>query len=315
MRILVTGGAGFIGSHVAERLLTEGHEVAVLDDLSTGHRENVPAEARFFECDIRDARLVDVFTEFRPGVVCHHAAQMSVRISIREPHRDADINVQGSINLLETAIASGTRKIIYASTGGALYGEPTYLPCDEKHPVVPLCHYGISKHTVEHYLELYRHLHGLDYTVLRYPNVYGPRQDPEGEAGVVAIFIGRMLGGVPVTIFGDGEQQRDFVYVGDVAEANSLALNEGAGAIVNLGSNRGTSVNEIFAALATQTGYELSPDFEPARPGEVHRIYLTGVRAHEVLGWRATVALEEGLRRTVASIVEQPARSAATPVG
>lgn len=315
MRILVTGGAGFIGSHVAERLLNEGHEVAVLDDLSTGHRENVPAAARFFECDIRDARLAEVFSDFRPEVVCHHAAQMSVRISIREPHRDADINIQGTINLLETALASGTRKIIYASTGGALYGEPIYLPCDEQHPVVPLCHYGISKHTVEHYLELYRYLYGLDYTVLRYPNVYGPRQDPEGEAGVVAIFIGRMLSGLPVTIFGDGEQQRDFVYVGDVAEANSLALEHGSGEIVNLGSNQGTSVNEIFAALATQTGYELSPVFEPARPGEVYRIYLTGERARAVLGWQVTVGLDEGLRRTVRSIVEQPAPPAAAPVG
>jgi UDP-glucose 4-epimerase len=299
MRILVTGGAGFIGSHVVEMLHAHGHEVAVLDDLSTGHQRNVLPGVRFYECDIRDERLHTVFTDFQPEVVSHHAAQMSVRVSLQEPRRDAETNIEGSINLLECARAARTRKIIYASTGGALYGEPQYLPCDEGHPVVPLSHYGISKHTVEHYLELYRILYGQDYTVLRYPNVYGPRQDPEGEAGVVAIFAGLMLEGKPVTIFGDGEQQRDFVEVSDVARANLLALDRASGAVVNLGSNRGTSVHDIAAGLALATESTLPPIYKPQRLGEVYRIYLTNARACELLGWQPTVALNEGLARVV----------------
>lgn len=295
MRILVTGGAGFIGSHVVELLAAHGHEVAVVDDLSTGHRRNVPAGIPLFECDIRSERLRDVFREFQPEIVSHHAAQMSVRVSIEEPRRDASINVEGSIHLLECCREFGTRKVIYASTGGALYGEPRYLPCDEEHPVVPLSHYGISKHTVEHYLELYAILYGQDYTVLRYPNVYGPRQDPEGEAGVVAIFAGLMMEGKPVTIYGDGEQQRDFVDVSDIARANLLALDRGSKGVVNLGSNRGASVHEIAAGLARATGSTTPPQYAPARLGEVYRIYLTNARAKELLGWEPRVALEDGL--------------------
>jgi UDP-glucose 4-epimerase len=299
MRVLVTGGAGFIGSHVAELMLAHGHHVAIVDDLSTGHRENVPDGARFYQCDIRDAGLLNIFNDFQPEVVAHLAAQMSVRVSIQHPRRDADINIEGSINVLECARVQGTRKIIYASTGGALYGEPRYLPCDEAHRIAPLCHYGISKHTVEHYLELYAHLYGLDYTVLRYPNVYGPRQDPEGEAGVVAIFVGRMLDGLPITIFGDGTQQRDFVYVSDVARANLLALEHGAGSILNLGSRTGTSVLDIYRELAILTDYKLEPQFEPARLGEVYRIYLTGELAYAQLGWSPQVLLATGLRQVV----------------
>lgn len=301
-RILVTGGAGFIGSHVVEHLLAAGHEVGVLDDLSTGHRRNVPPGVPLFVCDIRDAALREVFEAFRPEVVAHHAAQMSVRVSIQEPHRDAETNIEGSINLLECAREFGTTKVIYASTGGALYGEPRYLPCDEQHPVEPLSHYGISKHTVEHYLQLYKFLYGLDFTVLRYPNVYGPRQDPEGEAGVVAIFSGLMLEGQPITIYGDGEQERDFVAVADVARANVLALDRGSGAIVNLGSNRGASVHQIAAGLAKATGYDLPPVYKPARLGEVYRIFLTNQLAQELLGWQPTIGLEDGLAEVIAWI-------------
>lgn len=300
MRILVTGGAGFIGSHVVEQCRLAGHEVAVLDDLSTGKFDNIPEGVPFYKCDIRDPELEAAIRDFSPEVISHHAAQMSVRISIRHPRRDAAINVEGSINLLDIAVSSGVRKVIYASTGGAMYGEPRYLPCDEEHPVAPLSHYGISKHTVEHYLELYARLYDLDYTILRYPNVYGPRQDPEGEAGVVAIFIGQMLEDRPVTIYGDGEQERDFVYVGDVARSNLLALERGRQATVNLGSGRGTSVNEIFGALAGTIGYEREAQYAPARVGEVYRIYLTGERAASELGWTPQTTFQAGLDATVA---------------
>lgn len=299
MRILVTGGAGFIGSHVASLLLAEGHEVAVVDDLSTGHIANVPTGAHFYACDICDDRLEAVFAEFRPELVSHHAAQMSVRVSIQQPRFDAAVNVGGTVHLLECALKAGTRKIVYASTGGAVYGEPRYLPCDEEHPVSPLCHYGISKHTVEHYLELYSHLYGIDYTVLRYPNVFGPRQDPEGEAGVVAIFARRMLRDLPVTIYGDGLQERDFVAVADVARATLAALDRGSRAIVNIGSGTGTSVRAIFDHLAEITGYARMPEYQPARLGEVYRIYISGDRARDLLGWFPTVSLRDGLAETV----------------
>jgi UDP-glucose 4-epimerase len=302
MRILVTGGAGFIGSHVAEHFLEAGHEVMIVDDLSTGHRENIPAEAGFFECDIREPRLINVFNTFRPQIVSHHAAQMSVRVSLQEPRLDASVNVEGTINLLECARKTNVLKVIYASTGGALYGEPLYVPCDERHPVHPLSHYGISKHTVEHYLELYSALYGLDFTVLRYPNVYGPRQDRDGEAGVVAIFAGQMLDDQTVQVYGDGHQQRDFVHVYDVARANVLALSSGSASILNLGSNRGTSVLEIFSNLAQIIGYTREPQFRPTRLGEVYRIYLTGDQARKILSWEPKISLGEGLRGTVNSM-------------
>lgn len=311
MKILVTGGAGFIGSHVAERYLADGHEVAIVDDLSTGHLENVPVGATFYRCDIRQPELAEIFQEFRPEVVCHLAAQMSVRISIQRPRFDADTNVVGTINMLECAIAAGTRKVIYASTGGALYGEPQYLPCDEEHPIVPISHYGISKHTVEHYLELYSFLYGLDYTVLRFPNVYGPRQDPEGEAGVVAIFSGLLLQNKPATIYGDGLQQRDFVYVSDVAEANALALSRGSRSTINLGSGVGTSVLEVYEALTEVIGCDRPPRFETTRAGEVYRIFLTNERARALLGWQPQVGLLEGMQRTVSWVGQGAASIAA----
>jgi len=308
MRVLVTGGAGFIGSHVVEHYLAAGCDVAVVDDLSTGHRENVPPDVQLYVCDIRDAALTEVLNEFQPDIINHHAAQMSVRVSIQEPRRDASINVEGTINLLECARGSAVRKVIYASTGGALYGEPRYLPCDEDHPVVPLSHYGISKHTVEHYLELYAQLYGLDYTVLRYPNVYGPRQDPHGEAGVVAIFAGSMLADEPVSIFGDGTQQRDFVYVSDVAKASVSAMTLGSRATVNLGSGKGTSVLDIYTGLANVLNYHRRPIFRRPRLGEVYRIYLTGTRARRQLEWTPEVSLEAGLARTVAALRAAGAR-------
>lgn len=303
MRILVTGGAGFIGSHVAGTFLAAGHEVAIVDDLSSGRNQNIPDGATFYECDIRDGALANVFEQVQPEVVSHHAAQISVQASIEDPRLDASINVEGSVNLLECARASGVRKVLYASTGGALYGEPEYLPCDEEHTIAPLSHYGVSKRVTELYLNLYKRLYGLDYTILRYPNVYGPRQDPHGEAGVVAIFIGRMLADQPVTIYGDGEQTRDFVYVGDIAKASIAALDSASGASINLGSNTGSSVNDVFRTLAAITDYRREATFAPARRGDIYQIALTGDRAKELLGWQPSVSLLEGLEETVASVI------------
>ena len=300
MKILVTGGAGFIGSHVVDALLADGHDVVVVDDLSTGRRQNLNPKARLYQLDIRSPELASVFERERPEVVDHHAAQMDVRRSVAEPLFDADVNVRGTLNLLEAARAYGTRKVIYISTGGAVYGEPQYLPCDEDHPINPICQYGVSKHVVEHYLFVYHHLYGLDYTVLRYPNVYGPRQNPRGEAGVVAIFTGRMLTNQPVTINGDGQQERDFVYVADCARANVVALRHGSGGIFNLGSNRGVSVNMLFAELAQIIGYTPAPTLGPAKPGETSKIYLDGRRAQAHLSWAPIIGLDQGLQQTVA---------------
>lgn len=300
MRILVTGGAGFIGSNVTDRFLAEGHEVAVFDDLSSGFREFVPAEARFFKGDLADAAAVDAaIAEFRPEVVDHHAAQIDVRKSVADPVWDARINVLGSIGLLQACTRHGVRKVIYASTGGALYGEGRTLPATEDHPINPEAPYGASKHTVEHYLYLWKLLHGLDYTVLRYPNVYGPRQNPHGEAGVNAIFIGLMLEGKRPRIFGDGEAVRDYLFVDDVVEANVLALTKGSGEMLNIGTGVGTSVNDIVRELQRITGFSEDAIHEAARAGEIQRIYLDASRAKQVLGWAPRVTFAEGLRRTV----------------
>ncbi|MBI4926357.1 MAG: NAD-dependent epimerase/dehydratase family protein [Anaerolineae bacterium] len=298
MKILVTGGAGFIGSHVVDLFINEGYEVVVVDDLSTGRESNLNPRARFYKMDIRDPRLVEVFEKERPDFVSHHAAQMDVRRSVADPLFDASVNVVGSINLLEAARSTGVKRIVYISSGGTAYGEPNYLPCDEAHPVQPICPYGVSKHTVEHYLEVNYVNYGIPYTVLRYPNVYGPRQDPHGEAGVVAIFIGKMVNGEQVTINGDGEQQRDFVYVTDCARGNLLGLNAPVG-IYNLGMTKGTTVNEIYQALKKITGYALEEVHGPAKVGETRYIYLDATKAREKMGWEPTVSLEEGLTKTV----------------
>jgi len=300
VKVLVTGGAGFIASHVVDLYLERGHEVVIVDDLSTGRESNLNPAAKFYRLDIRDPRLAEVFEKERPDVVNHHAAQMDVRRSVADPLFDADVNIRGSIQVLECARRSDVRRVIYISTGGAVYGEPEYLPCDEAHPINPICPYGASKHTVEHYLYMYRQNYGLDYVVLRYPNVYGPRQDPHGEAGVVAIFTGQMLADQRVVINGDGEQLRDYVYVGDCAGANLKVLESAeASGIFNLGSGRGASVNDIFRALQQATGYRHEAVRGPAKVGETRHIYLTAEKARRSLGWSPTLSLEEGLRRTV----------------
>ena len=300
MRILVTGGAGFIGSHVVDRFVERGHEVAVLDNLCTGFRALLNPAARLFEADLADGDAVErCVAEFRPEVVDHHAAQIDVRRSVEDPVFDAGTNILGALRLLQACTRHGVRKFVYASTGGALYGEGRQLPATEAHPVNPESPYGVSKHTLEHYLYLWRLLHGLDYTVLRYPNVYGPRQNPHGEAGVNAIFIGLMLAGKRPRIFGTGEQVRDYLYVMDVVEANELALTRGSGEIVNLGTGVGTSVNGIFRELRSILGFAGEPLYESARPGEVQRIYLDAARAREVLGWTPRTAFRDGLAETV----------------
>ncbi len=299
MKILVTGGAGFIGSHVVELFINAGHDVAVVDDLSTGRRSNLNPKARFYQVDIRSPQMREVFEQERPEVVDHHAAQMDVRKSVEDPLFDADVNISGSIKLAQLAMEFGTRKFIHISSGGAVYGEPVYLPCDEDHPVRPLCPYGASKYTFEMYLFMFKELYGLDYSVIRYPNVYGPRQDPNGEAGVVAIFIGQMLRGKPVTINGSGEQVRDFVYVGDCAKANLATLEKGSGRVYNLGYGIGTNINQIFDGLKAITAYPQDAHHGPAKVGETFRIYLDASRAKADLGWEPSVDLQEGLRRTV----------------
>jgi len=301
MRVLVTGGAGFIGSHVVDACLASGHQVAVLDDLSTGKRANLNPGAAFYEVDLRQVdKLEEVFKSFQPEAICHLAAKANVRESMQKPVLYAQVNVIGSLNLLELAKNYGCQKIVYASTAGAVYGEPEYLPVDEAHPINPLDPYGASKHHVEHYLYQYRRHYGLDYTVLRFPNVYGPRQDPYGEAGVVAIFALMMLQGRQPTIFGSGEQERDFVYVGDIAAANVLALTRGDGETLNLGSGMGTSINTLFAKIKAATGYQGEAMRGPTKQGEVFRSYITGEKAGRVLGWEPTVSLEEGLAKTIA---------------
>lgn len=301
MKVMVTGGAGFIGSHVVDACLAAGHDVLVVDDLSTGKRENLNPRARFYEVDIRDEQALEqIFAQERPEAIAHQAARANVRESMVKPLLYAQVNILGSLTLLELARKYGCRKVVYASTGGACYGEPEYLPVDENHPVNPLDPYGASKHHVEHYLFIYRTHYNLDYTILRYPNVYGPRQDPYGEAGVVAIFANMMLNGGQPIINGAGDQQRDFVYVGDIARANVLALTKGGGQIFNLGSGKGTSINEIFTQLKELTGSNCEEQHGPAKLGEVYRTYLLADKARQELQWEPQVSLREGLAQTVA---------------
>ena len=300
MKVLVTGGAGFIASHVVDQYLLHGYEVAIVDNLSTGRSSNLNPKAKFYHMDIGSPELKDVFEAERPDFVNHHAAQIDVRKSVVDPIFDATVNIIGSLKVIELAKTYDVKKFVYISTGGAVYGEPEYLPCDEAHPVNPICQYGASKHTVEHYLYMYHFNYGLNYAVLRYPNVYGPRQDPHGEAGVVAIFTGQMLNQESVRINGDGEQSRDFVYVLDCARANVMVTEqENSHGIYNIGSEIGASVNDVYGHLKKITAYPHEVQYGPAKVGETRHIYLTAQRAGRELGWEPTVDLGEGLRRTV----------------
>jgi UDP-glucose 4-epimerase len=302
MRILVTGGAGFIASAITDAYLALGHDVAIVDDLSSGSAGNVDPRARWYRIDVRSPELDAVFARERPEMVSHHAAQVSVRRSVETPLLDADVNVLGSLRVCEAARRHGTRRVVFASTGGAIYGEQSGPPADERHPCRPRSPYAVAKLAVEHYLDYYRATYGLDAVVLRYANVYGPRQDPHGEAGVVAIFMQRIVAGMAPTIYGDGEQVRDFVYVDDVVAANVAALDvAGDGAelpIFNIGTGRGTSVNTLWHVLRDLAKPEVSVQHAPERPGDVRRSVLDPARAAHRLGWRPSVDVPEGLRRT-----------------
>jgi len=306
MRALVTGGAGFIGSNLVDGLVARDHEVTVLDDLSTGKRENlhpaIAAGAELIEADVRDPSAVrDVVDRAEPDVIFHLAAQIDVRKSATDPAADARINVEGTINVLAAARAAGVRRFVNTSTGGAVYGEGRIVPAPEDHPVAPEAPYGQSKFAAEGYCELFGRLHGLSTISLRYGNVYGPRQDPLGEAGVIAIFCGRLIAGERPVVFGDGLQTRDYIHVDDVVTANLAAVDSDATGPVNIGTGMETTVLQLVEALTPLAEASFEPDHRPERPGEVRRIALDCTRARDVLGWEAQVALEDGLTQTLES--------------
>ncbi|MGH9246396.1 MAG: NAD-dependent epimerase/dehydratase family protein [Acidimicrobiales bacterium] len=304
MRVLVTGGAGFIGSALVDRLLAEGHTVDTVDNLSSGSLANL-AEARsapdhrlrFHRLDVRDPVTVDLIARRRSEVIFHLAAQADVRVSVADPVLDAQVNVVGSLHVLEGARQAGTRKVIFASSGGAIYGDPdpSTLPISETQPQRPISPYGVAKKAVGDYLRAYRELHGIEYTALALANVYGPRQDPHGEAGVVAIFAGRLLDGEPCTIYGDGAQTRDFVYVDDVVDAFVRAIDRGGGLLLNIGTGVETSVNELYRTMASAAGVEAQPIHAPARAGELARSAIDPGRAAIHLGWKPWTPLGEGV--------------------
>ena len=310
-RVLVTGGAGFIGSHVADGYLARGDQVWIVDDLSSGKLENLPPEATFVEMSIEDPELPDLFSEVRFDLVSHHAAQIDVRTSVSDPERDARTNILGLLNLLEASRTNGTKRVIYISSGGVVYGEPGAIPIPETAPKLPLSPYGVSKLSGEFYLHYYQEIHGLQYIALRYSNVYGPRQDPHGEAGVVAIFSNRLLAGEELNVFGGGEQTRDYVYVGDVVRANmfasDLSVERGTtldDAAYNVGTEVGTSVLALADTLEKASGFQSGRSFKPPRSGELQHSTLDTSRARDH-GWRAEVGLEEGLGATFRWIANQ----------
>lgn len=303
MKVLVTGGAGFIASHIADALIAQGHDVLIIDNLSSGKAEFLNPQATFYHLDIADPGVEEVFRRHRPQVVTHHAAQKDVNKSVREPLFDAQVNILGTLNLLENCVKYGAEKFIFASSGGAVYGEPVSLPVSEDHPERPFSPYGVSKLAIEHYLRFYQKTYGLDFVSLRYSNVYGPRQDAFGEAGVVAIFTLRLLEGKPTIVYGDGEQVRDFLYVEDAVAANLAAfhLDSPTTLVVNIGTAVGTSVNLLLEKLIRAFGCEATPIHQPPREGEIRTTYLDIQRARSLLDWTPRVRLEDGLVRTIDS--------------
>lgn len=299
MKILVTGGAGFIGSHVADAFIEQGHEVVIVDNLSMGRMENVNPQAKFVNMNIQDPQIAELFENEGFDVVNHHAAQMDVRLSVADPIFDAQNNIFGTINLLQAAQKNGVKKIIFISSGGAIYGEQDYFPADEEHPTRPLSPYGITKLTGEKYVQFYQHVYNLNFVILRYANVYGPRQNPKGEAGVVAIFSSRMLTGGQPVINGDGLQTRDYVFVRDVVNANLKALDYEESNYFNIGTGIETTVNELFHELNHLTNANAKEVHRAAQPGEQMRSVLNIEKAKKILNWTPQISLNEGLAKTV----------------
>jgi UDP-glucose 4-epimerase len=307
MKILLTGGAGFIGSHITDSAIDAGMEVVILDNLFTGKKENLNPRAKFYLADIRHKDIADIFADEKPDVVCHHAAQVSVRNSVDDPCLDAEINIVGSINVIDNCKKFEVKKIVFASSGGAIYGEQEKFPAPEEHPARPDSPYGAAKLSVEHYLYIYKKVFGLKYIALRYSNVYGPRQDPHGEAGVVAIFTGKMLSGQTPLINGDGGQTRDYVYVKDVVQANIRAFQSDAEGPFNVGTGIETDVNQLYSLIRERTGYRGGNEHGPAKAGEQYRSVLDCARIKEGLGWEPKFSLEDGLRETVEFFRNRPA--------
>ncbi len=306
MNILVTGGAGFIASHIVDAYVQEGHNVVVVDDLSSGSKRNVNSNAKFVHLDIRDKKLDKVFGVEQFDVVNHHAAQMDVRKSVADPEFDASINVLGGLNVFENARRHGVRKIIFSSTGGAIYGEQDYFPADELHPLRPLSPYGITKLCTEKYLFYYKKVHGIDHVILRYANVYGPRQNPHGEAGVVAIFASKMIRGEQPVINGDGKQTRDYTFVGDVVKANVAALSSKGSDIFNVGTGIEHDVDYLFENLRVHLSQSCPENHGPAKLGEQMRSVISYSKIQKVLGWSPSVTLKEGLKTTAEYFKENP---------
>ena len=299
MKVLVTGGAGFIGSHIVDHLIKNKHEAVIVDNMSTGKEENINRSSVLYRVDITDYQSLEkVFNDERPDYVIHHAAQINIQNSIINPTFDAEINIIGTINLLSCCVKFETKKIIYASSA-AVYGNPVYLGVDEEHPVNPLSFYGISKHTPEHYIEAFSELYNLNYTILRYSNAYGIRQDPKGEGGVVSIFVDKLLTNENPVIFGDGKQTRDFVYVEDLALANLAAIHSGDGEIVNISINQPTSLIELLKIMNEIAGTNIKPIHTEAKQGDIKTSYLTNSKAKQVLSWEPLYSLHEGLRLTM----------------
>jgi UDP-glucose 4-epimerase len=298
MNILVTGGAGFIGSQIVDAYIAEGHNVMIIDDLSTGFEENINPAAKFVKLSITDPKIVDFFKNEKINLVNHHAAQIDVRKSVNDPLFDANTNILGTLNLLQSCVKTGVKKIIFSSTGGAIYGEQDYFPADEAHPTSPISPYGITKLTIEKYLYFYHLEHKLHYTILRYANVYGPRQNPFGEAGVVAIFANKLLKGEQPVINGSGEQTRDYVFVDDVVKANILAVKDEQSDIYNVGTAIETNVNVIYKILNDSIGKGQAEKHGPVAPGEQMRSVITSEKLYKIFNWKPTTPLKEGLEKT-----------------
>ncbi|HEY9289428.1 MAG TPA: NAD-dependent epimerase/dehydratase family protein [Candidatus Dormibacteraeota bacterium] len=313
MKLLVTGGAGFIGSHVAERMLADGYDVVILDDLSTGHVEHLPPRARFYQMELGSPWLDELFRIERPEAVLHQAAQKSVRMSVQDPVFDGQVNVLGTIALLQASVEHQVKRFLFASTGGAIYGDTDRVPTPEDAPALPVSPYGAAKLAAEVYLRMFHDLHGLSYAALRYANVYGPRQDPHGEAGVVAIFSQKLLRGEPARVNGDGKQTRDFVYVTDVADANARALTSDAVGSFNVGTGIETDINHIFGLVRRLARSEQEELHGPPMPGEQRRSVVDASKIGTVMGWRPTTGLEEGLSQTVQYFREVMAATPGVP--